>query len=172
MHGPTNVKNIWSFPVSTQHPMKMCTVVGGVRAVLWLVWRMIGYLLWPPLSLNKIPEIYVEAKKMGGCVVFVWYNVITSMKGVARNRNAVITLVGSRSGEWGRPKWDLKQLNPGIGAYAAYMAKIQRQTDTLSIFIFRNRFAVWLTVRWLMSYTYGAPILDVSRSHTTTQHSR
>ena len=29
-----------------------------------------------------------------------------------------------------------------------------------------------LTLRRLMSYLYGAPILDVSRSHTTTQHSR
>jgi len=29
-----------------------------------------------------------------------------------------------------------------------------------------------LTYRLLMSYIYGAPILDVSRSHTTTQHSR
>jgi len=29
-----------------------------------------------------------------------------------------------------------------------------------------------ITFRLLMSYTYGAPILDVSRSHTTTQHSR
>ena len=29
-----------------------------------------------------------------------------------------------------------------------------------------------LTLRRLMSYKYGAPILDVSRSHTTTQHSR
>ena len=29
-----------------------------------------------------------------------------------------------------------------------------------------------LTFRRLMSYKYGAPILDVSRSHTTTQHSR
>ena len=29
-----------------------------------------------------------------------------------------------------------------------------------------------LTLRLLMSYVYGAPILDVSRSHTTTQHSR
>ena len=29
-----------------------------------------------------------------------------------------------------------------------------------------------LTLRWLMSYIYGAPVLDVSRSHTTTQHSR
>ena len=29
-----------------------------------------------------------------------------------------------------------------------------------------------LTLRLLISYMYGAPILDVSRSHTTTQHSR
>jgi len=29
-----------------------------------------------------------------------------------------------------------------------------------------------LTLRQLMSYIYGAPILDVSRSHTTMQHSR
>ena len=29
-----------------------------------------------------------------------------------------------------------------------------------------------LTFRQLMSYIYGAPILDVSRSHTTMQHSR
>jgi len=28
-----------------------------------------------------------------------------------------------------------------------------------------------LTLRRLMSYIYGAPILDVSRSHTTTQQS-
>ena len=29
-----------------------------------------------------------------------------------------------------------------------------------------------LTLRLLMSYIYVAPILDVSRSHTTTQHIR
>ena len=29
-----------------------------------------------------------------------------------------------------------------------------------------------LTFRLLMSFIYGAPILNVSRSHTTTQHSR
>jgi len=29
-----------------------------------------------------------------------------------------------------------------------------------------------LTLGLLMSYIYGAPILDVSRPHTTTQHSR
>ena len=38
------------------------------------------------------------------------------------------------------------------------------------VLIFRR--TIVLTLRWLMSYIYGAPILDVSRSHTTTQHSR
>jgi hypothetical protein len=37
---------------------------------------------------------------------------------------------------------------------------------------FKFRFRRKLTLRSLMSYIYGAPILDVSRSHTTTQHSR
>ena len=35
-----------------------------------------------------------------------------------------------------------------------------------------RRASIALTLRRLMSYIYGAPILDVSRSHTTTQHSR
>jgi len=35
-----------------------------------------------------------------------------------------------------------------------------------------NKWRNLLTLRRLMSYIYGAPILDVSRSHTTTQHSR
>ena len=39
--------------------------------------------------------------------------------------------------------------------------------DKSEITLLRN-----LTLRLLMSYMYGAPILDVSRSHTTTQHSR
>jgi len=42
-----------------------------------------------------------------------------------------------------------------------------------SNFFFSEILAVYtLTLRLLMSYIYGAPILDVSRSHTTTQHSR
>ena len=40
-------------------------------------------------------------------------------------------------------------------------------------FIFsRGRRSMNLTLRSLTLYIYGAPILDVSRSHTTTQHSR
>jgi len=32
--------------------------------------------------------------------------------------------------------------------------------------------SIQLTLRSLTLYIYGAPVLDVSRSHTTTQHSR
>ena len=43
-------------------------------------------------------------------------------------------------------------------------------------FLHVSRIRIKLTFRLLMSYIYiyiyGAPILDVSRSHTTTQHSR
>ena len=37
---------------------------------------------------------------------------------------------------------------------------------------FQTNNYICLTLRLLMSYIYGAPILDVSRSHTTTHHSR
>jgi uncharacterized membrane protein AbrB (regulator of aidB expression) len=45
------------------------------------------------------------------------------------------------------------------------------------VYIFLNLFIAYLkqtilTLRSLTLYIYGAPILDVSRSHTTTQHSR
>ena len=40
------------------------------------------------------------------------------------------------------------------------------------LYKFQCSVATLLTLRRLMSYIYGAPILDVSRSHTTTQHSR
>jgi len=43
--------------------------------------------------------------------------------------------------------------------------------DLITQIIFGEEYSS-LTLRRLMSYIYGAPILDVSRSHTTTQHSR
>ena len=38
--------------------------------------------------------------------------------------------------------------------------------------IFYAKLKAGLTLRLLMPYIYGTPILDVSRSHTTMQHSR
>ena len=56
-------------------------------------------------------------------------------------------------------------------------SKGYRRSYVNMFFWARNRLycavvCVFLTLRRLMSYIYGAPILDVSRSHITTQHSR
>ena len=48
----------------------------------------------------------------------------------------------------------------------------RRHLMEIIISFYPNNTGGLLTLRRLMSYTYGAPILDVSRSHTTTQHSR
>ena len=55
-------------------------------------------------------------------------------------------------------------------------AHVIRQTSRLTrwdtIILSTHQAVEPLTLRLLMSYIYGAPTLDVSRSHTTTQHSR
>ena len=56
---------------------------------------------------------------------------------------------------------DMTKLIFAFGNFADE-AKYEKQTSQVTE----------LTLRLLMSYIYGAPILDVSRSHTTTQHSR
>ena len=55
------------------------------------------------------------------------------------------------------------------------LALIDRETgesDCSLCGLLTGRSALALTLRSLTLYIYGAPILDVSRSHTTTQHSR
>ena len=56
-----------------------------------------------------------------------------------------------------------------------YLTALDRRIHTyINIYVhtYINTFHGSLTLRRLMSYIYEAPILDVSRSHTTTQHSR
>jgi len=60
------------------------------------------------------------------------------------------------------------QERPDVVAAAAAAVFIVR---VVVVFVFGDTMTT-LTLRRLMSYIYGAPILDVSRSHTTTQHSR
>ena len=59
-------------------------------------------------------------------------------------------------------------LNPELNPIC-YLLALLRARHFLHVSRIRVKL---LTFRRLMSYIYGAPILDVSRSHTTTQHSR
>ena len=63
---------------------------------------------------------------------------------------------------------DLNPLNPELNPICCLLALLGAYH-----FLHVSRIRVkLLTFRRLMSYIYGAPILDVSKSHTTTQHSR
>ena len=62
----------------------------------------------------------------------------------------------------------LNPLNPELNPICYLLALLEAHH-----FLHVSRIRVkLLTFRLLMSYIYEAPILDVSRSHTMTQHSR
>jgi len=64
-------------------------------------------------------------------------------------------------------QFTFKPLNPELNPICYLLALLAHH------FLHVTRISVKsLTLRLLMSYIYGAPILGVSRSHTTTQHSR
>ena len=73
-----------------------------------------------------------------------------------------------------------RQLLIIYSAFVKYLRKMGINKAGHKLFIdYRDNLAdrgvdgrIILTLRRLMLYIYGAPILDVSRSHTTTQHSR
>ena len=64
--------------------------------------------------------------------------------------------------------WVFNPLNPELNPIC-YLLALLGAHHFLHVSRIRGKL---LTFRLLMSYIYGAPILDVSRSHTTTQHSR
>ena len=64
----------------------------------------------------------------------------------------------------------IKPLNPELNPICYLLALLGAHH-----FLHVSRIRVKLLTFWLLMsyiYIYGAPILDVSRSHTTTQHSR
>ena len=66
-----------------------------------------------------------------------------------------------------RLQWEFNPLNAELNPICYLLALLAHHFLHVSKIRVKS-----LTLRLLMSYIYGAPILDVSRSHTTTQHSR
>jgi len=52
------------------------------------------------------------------------------------------------------------------------LSQQEKELSKRIIRLAQTGYPITLTLRRLMSYIYGTPILDVSRSHTTTQHSQ
>ena len=87
------------------------------------------------------------------------------------------TIISYRISAGERPQtYALERAATGTGIQNPYMPGIH--TLNLLHLHFRQPLknepflTITLTLRRLMSYLHGAPILDVSRSQTTTQHSR
>ena len=66
-----------------------------------------------------------------------------------------------------KPRFLLNPLNPELNPICYLLALLAHHFLHVSRIIVKS-----LTLRLRMSYIYGAHILDVSRSHTTTQHIR
>jgi len=66
----------------------------------------------------------------------------------------------------------LKRTNIPQTVFKLLQFIIVQQSQNILVEEPTSPYLVILTLRLLMSYIYGAPNLDVSRSHTTTQHRR
>ena len=105
---------------------------------------------------------------------FLFCNISTKVREginlVSLTLHATITKVTADWREVIRNQWlfTLNLLNPELNPICYLLALIGAH-HFLHVSSIRVKL---LTLRRLMSYIYGAPILDVSRSHTTTQHSR
>ena len=90
----------------------------------------------------------------------IWNQNLANMYVVTRLGHSITCLIHS-------PSSFINRLNPELNPICYLLALLAHH------FLHVSRIRVKsLTLRLLMSYIYGAPILDVSRSHTTTQHSR
>jgi len=80
----------------------------------------------------------------------------------------MLRIMGERTCLYDRPGWNINPLNAELNPICYLLALLGAHH-----FLHVSRIRVKsLTLRLLMSYIYGAPILDVSRSHMTTHHSR
>jgi len=87
--------------------------------------------------------------------------------------NKVLLQLIPRQGGLFRRSWHLQKILLFLGfQFRIFSADTNTPAFLPFLWIYLHVYSARLTLRRLMSYIYGAPILDVSRSHTTTQHSR
>ena len=114
---------------------------------------------------RKLISFFVQKRNYAKPNTHAWF--------IYHSSNALLIWLSQGIGYWSR-QWDqttknwlarggnTKSMKDGMGGILSTHERNQKH-----IYYFNP-----LTLRWLMSYIYGAPILDVSRSHTTAQHSR
>ena len=111
---------------------------------------------------NRMKPMWTSASAW----IFVW--IVSSLKWETETVLKIQCWNVHRTRSMGYWNVDFNPLNPELNPICYLLAVLGAHH-----FLHVSRIRVKsLTLRLLMSYIYGAPILDVSRSHTTTQHSR
>jgi len=144
-----------------ENPGRMFTLACVCVCVCVCVsWNIECYCSWFPLVLQAVA---VSNRDRNARYVSV-------VRSISHCLIATSFAAGGWPGVW--PDWHdinvINPLNPELNPICYLLALLGAHH-----FLHVSRIRVkLLTFRLLMSYIYGAPILDVSRSHTTTQHSR
>ena len=125
-------------------------VYGEPRKLRVKLWQTIPWIHHDNVTIKKHISFYINARYIWKNYIFweIHWFIKTNLNKISKSHSILHILLAL---------WYL-DLNPDTEDSTAY-------TNPELKFAF-------LTLRRLMSYIYGASILDVSRSHTTTQHSR
>ena len=148
------------------------------------------HLSWYMLSVNALCRLDIMCIALVDLMLqaLIW-QVPFSLLHTLRNNSRWINGITWCKSMFAKTKVDINKFTT-ITLLSTHTEKNQsiKQWHYISVNVFQDRFgdlqywtSTWtltseinwkLTLRLLMSYIYGAPILDVFRSHITTQHSR
>jgi len=119
-------------------------------------------LVWVAINAEEKPDNCDWCRVCGvPCSTNQWWETGRARAMVLKTRKVTVTETAQKLKlKYNFYKMEMKTVT-GCSVYIHYMSLYCCPYNKLT-----------LTLRRLMSYIYGAPILDVSRSHTTTQHSR
>jgi len=158
---------------SVLHEFTVSLVVHWVIYSSWIwsavthLWQVSGFTNDILLLILGLGSVYKSAWNHHPCTI------PPRTKGKLRNDLSIKVVYTSQSRTYGwckgKMEHDLRKFN--ISAGILYLNSSYWHVQIFYI-NHENPACGDLTLRRLMSYIYGAPILDVSRSHTMTQHSR
>jgi len=120
-------------------------------------------------ALHVSSDILAHHQEHLNCIYSFWYYSLMSLPADVKVEFLLNLGISRQQHTWIIPEAvnAVNPLNPELNPICYLLALLAHH------FLHVSRIKVKsLTLRLLMSYIYGGPILDVSRSHTTTQHSR
>jgi len=161
-NSPPIVPNLVPFPLLRLHQG-----ISPRRRQLWMVHDVVIFMVRICQHVAQHPRWKTTTFQLSATA----YSTCTQLRSILETFRSSATW-GRAASWWQRPTYraelSFNPLSPELNPICYLLALLGAHH-----FLHVSRIRVkLLTFTRLMSYIYGAPILDVSRSHTTTQHSR